>query len=52
VIMTGYEVSCAASGHTQILLPPKLTTLCVVCVKTKISYYKVKYDQSILISSK
>jgi hypothetical protein len=45
VIKIGYDVSRAASGHTQILLPPKLSTLCVICMTTKISYYKVKYDQ-------
>jgi hypothetical protein len=45
VIKIGYDVSSAASGRTRILLTPKLSTLCVICVTTKISYYKVKYDQ-------
>jgi hypothetical protein len=33
VIKIGYDISCAASGHTQILLPPKLSALCHLCDK-------------------
>jgi hypothetical protein len=39
VVKIGYDVSCAASGNTEILLPPKLSALCVICVTTNISYY-------------
>jgi hypothetical protein len=35
VINIEYDVSCTASGHTQILLLPKFITLCVVCVTKK-----------------
>jgi hypothetical protein len=45
-----HTVSYAASGRTQILLRPKLSSLCVICVTTKISCCKVKYDQYLNIN--